>query len=459
MVEVLRHYRTLLRPGYAVLVIGPWGTGKTHQVLACVPEAERLYVSFFGLSSAEEVHAAVLAAAFPDARTATKAMKAVEDVGKGSGWGVVATAVSGFATAVLRQQLKPDRVLVFDDVERCSLDLVTLLGVINDYLEHRGFHVVLIADEREFRDREAGDFKRFREKLVGHAIEVEPQTEQAFAAFLARIEDEELRARVAQHRDAILQAFERANASSLRVLRTAIDDVVRLLETLSPEHAERGDAVADLVRLLVTLAVEVEVGEVCKDDLEKRVLFGNGLWAEVQKTRKGEVSALDKASKRHRGTELRDPLLPNELAIDMIVHGRFDPNALTEALNRDARFVGPARAPAWRIIWHNEDADVVVEQAVETFPRAAGAARARRSGRDAARLLPARPPGGPRLRAGGRERRGGGQGEHSLHRRSLRRPPSTIAAPRHVRGIHCGWFLWGPRLRPFWRRGVERQPT
>lgn len=367
LAEVLRHYRTLSRPGYAVLVTGPWGSGKTHQVKACVREGERLYVSLFGLATAEAVHAAVLAAAFPDAKTAAKAMRAVGDVGKGTSLGAMASLVSGFGAAVLRQRLEPDRVLVFDDLERCALDLATLLGVINGYLEHKGFHVVLIADVTEFQGEDEGRFKRFREKLVGHSIEVEPQTGEAFDAFLTRIEDEALRDRVAQHRGVISQAFERAGASSLRVLRTLIDDVARLLAILAPRHAERPAAVDALVRLLAALAAEVELGKLSQENLEKRVLSNSAVWAEVRSMRKGEVNPLDEANKRHRGIELRDPLLPNALAIDMIVHGRFDADALAEALDRDARFVEPEEAPAWRVVWLNEETDDVVEQAVRTL--------------------------------------------------------------------------------------------
>ncbi|MEO1603432.1 MAG: P-loop NTPase fold protein, partial [Pseudomonadota bacterium] len=47
--EYLAHYQTLENPGYAVLVTGEWGSGKTHQIKQVIPDAERYYVSLFGI--------------------------------------------------------------------------------------------------------------------------------------------------------------------------------------------------------------------------------------------------------------------------------------------------------------------------------------------------------------------------------------------------------------------------
>lgn len=51
--EYLKYYSTLDAPSYAVLVTGAWGTGKTFQVLECIPKEERIYVSLYGVQSVE----------------------------------------------------------------------------------------------------------------------------------------------------------------------------------------------------------------------------------------------------------------------------------------------------------------------------------------------------------------------------------------------------------------------
>ncbi|WP_417358952.1 MULTISPECIES: P-loop NTPase fold protein [Gammaproteobacteria] len=71
LADYLSYYQALEAPSYAVLVTGEWGTGKTYQVKHLIPEAERYYVSLFGVQTVEQIHAEVLAAASPKLAKAT----------------------------------------------------------------------------------------------------------------------------------------------------------------------------------------------------------------------------------------------------------------------------------------------------------------------------------------------------------------------------------------------------
>src|SRR4051794_9363809 len=70
--EYLTYYLDLTRaPGFAVLLSGPWGVGKTYLLKAFLKEklgedaASYVYVSLYGLSSIEEIDDALFQAAFP----------------------------------------------------------------------------------------------------------------------------------------------------------------------------------------------------------------------------------------------------------------------------------------------------------------------------------------------------------------------------------------------------------
>ena len=60
--KCLDNYTALNGPGYAVLVTGAWGTGKTYQVQECIPEDERCYVSLYGVQTVEQLHSDVAVA-------------------------------------------------------------------------------------------------------------------------------------------------------------------------------------------------------------------------------------------------------------------------------------------------------------------------------------------------------------------------------------------------------------
>ena len=143
--DYISYYKTLVAPGYEVLVTGEWGTGKTHQVEQCIPENERYYVSLFGIQTVEQLHAEVYAVASPIIAKVKKALSNVSEKTAGiGGYFALAGLTPSVFNAVFKQELNPDRTLIFDDLERSDLTLKDVLGAINSYVEQQGFRVVVI---------------------------------------------------------------------------------------------------------------------------------------------------------------------------------------------------------------------------------------------------------------------------------------------------------------------------
>lgn len=181
--EYLSYYRDLETPGFAVLVTGKWGTGKTYQVKQCVPEDACYYVSLFGVQTVEQLHSEVFAVAWPGLSRASGAVEKIGSTANSMGglWSLGGMA-SGVVNAALKRELEPDRVLIFDDLERSNLDVKDLLGAINNYVEHQGFRVIVIAHDKKMTKK----FRDMKEKTFGQTIRVEPQVEDAMNAFLER---------------------------------------------------------------------------------------------------------------------------------------------------------------------------------------------------------------------------------------------------------------------------------
>lgn len=203
----LAYYRGLCHPGpgYAVLATGPFGTGKTHQVLQALPEEERIYVSLFGVRSVEQLHAEVVAAANPSLEKIARAAEQAGGVAKNLGGPfAIGAAASPVVSAMLRREVRPDRVLIFDDLERCSLEPTDSLGAINQYVEHRGFRVVVIAYDEAIAEKDPNAKK---EKLFGQTIRIEPQTDQAFGSFLLRQGNGRARTFIESYKETVLDIF------------------------------------------------------------------------------------------------------------------------------------------------------------------------------------------------------------------------------------------------------------
>jgi len=78
--QYLAYYVSRLEPGYAVLVTGGWGSGKTHQETTALPPSHAYYVSLFGLHSPEEVEGQIFAAMYPGKAAIQKIAEKVDGV-------------------------------------------------------------------------------------------------------------------------------------------------------------------------------------------------------------------------------------------------------------------------------------------------------------------------------------------------------------------------------------------
>ncbi len=182
--EYLEYYTECYDPNFAVLVTGDWGLGKTFQVKKALGEEKIYYVSLFGINSIDELHSSILALMFPKQTELKKIYGRLREISVGlGGFYSLGSLLPGLASAILRQNVKNDRVLVFDDLERSGITLGDTLGVINTYVEHHNCRVVVIAHDEKI----SNEFNTVKEKIFGQTVQIEPQIRDAFEKFCSRI--------------------------------------------------------------------------------------------------------------------------------------------------------------------------------------------------------------------------------------------------------------------------------
>ncbi len=148
---------------YAILLNGEWGSGKTYfwenilkKEIKKINE-KIIYVSLYGVNSIEEINKKIFLGKWEKLEKVTenKIVGGITEIAKailGSAKNMELPFIKGIETPNIdyRQFLNfTETVLCFDDLERASIDINEVLGYINNFVEHDGIKVILIANENE----------------------------------------------------------------------------------------------------------------------------------------------------------------------------------------------------------------------------------------------------------------------------------------------------------------------
>ena len=83
-------------------------------------------------------------------------------------------------------------ILVFDNLERCCMDLKTLLETINDYSENQKFHIIIIADRNkllERSDEQSDAFSYMEEKVIRRTVRYAPSIDSMICMIAEEIRE------------------------------------------------------------------------------------------------------------------------------------------------------------------------------------------------------------------------------------------------------------------------------
>lgn len=162
-IDELMYYCEEPEPVGAVLLTGEWGCGKTYLIdnelkEALKDKAHVIRISLFGITTIEGIHMAIKQAWISEYNKDKKWTGVV----KKAKWGKKIAGKLDFLPEWIRGIATTDWlsfveiknvieekhvVLVFDDLERCCLDTVDVLGAINDYCENQKFHTIIVANQ------------------------------------------------------------------------------------------------------------------------------------------------------------------------------------------------------------------------------------------------------------------------------------------------------------------------
>ena len=314
---------------YAIMINGEWGSGKTyfwnHKIRNKIESLQlngrkytTIYMSLYGISNLEDISKKIF---IETTQLMDKNMRKYMDshgqttipeyaktgLDMANFFGVTQNGdkidyASFFSTN--------DKVLCFDDLERANVDVIDILGYINNFVEHDHIKTIIICNEKELStklkssnlemktfiatyllDKEgnllkadkpmvekirekieyvfdkANDYERIKEKLIGETFEYAPRFNYIIDGLLMRYEgNQDLMRFLREHTNLITSTFIKSGTRNLRILKHALNDFKKVYENVNKFYPNTNLRVLQTM-LIFTIAVsfEIKAGKITKD--------------------------------------------------------------------------------------------------------------------------------------------------------------------------------------------------
>ncbi|WP_041791095.1 P-loop NTPase fold protein [Rhodoferax ferrireducens] len=268
-------------PGYAVMLRGPWGSGKTwfidrYQDKLRSEGKRPLYVSLFGVSKASDISDQFFAQIHPIlgnakvqktlalAKSLLKGTIKIDWDGDGKDDGNLQIAMPELEKWASTE----GAILIFDDLERCSMPIEDCLGFINQFVEHDGYRVLVLANEEAKSIARDSGFAAIKEKVIGRTFQIKPNANAALTHFLEEVSSRKAHAILAERSDDVLAVFHRAEYDNLRQLRQAIFDFSDIWDCIQTDTlGQKIEFVRRLLNDVLTLSIEHRAGTLTVSDM------------------------------------------------------------------------------------------------------------------------------------------------------------------------------------------------
>src|SRR5574344_2172061 len=330
LVEGILDYIRADYTDYAIMINGEWGSGKTyfwnHKIRNKIEtmhingkQYTTIYMSLYGISNLEEISKKIF---IETTQLMDKNLKkfmnshnqsnipeyAKTDLDMANFFGVTQ---NGDKIDYAQFFSTDDKVLCFDDLERANVDVIDILGYINNFVEHDHIKTIIICNEKKLStklksnniemktfiatyllDREnklnektdeplveriqdtieyvfdkANDYERIKEKLIGETFEYNPEFTYIINGLLMRYEKyPDLIRFLRENSGLITSTFEKSGTRNLRILKHSLNDFQKIFDMVNKEYPNTNNRILQTM-LIFTIAIsfEIKAGKVTKD--------------------------------------------------------------------------------------------------------------------------------------------------------------------------------------------------
>lgn len=342
------YFKTETTPDYAVLLDGDWGSGKTHLTKAVLEKLNvpYIYVSLYGKKHPSEIDSDFAEQVVSQDQKTPVVGKHVKDAFSGLSTKFLGVDLPGLAIQQIKKATT-NRIIVFDDVERCELSSQDILGYINPFVERQKNRVIVLLNETEIRGNSRDDFNRTKEKVIGKSLKVRPDVRAALLSFSNQLPTE-TRALVSDQTAVIEQLFRSSQLGNLRILKQALGDFHRAFTPVHKALPKQQDGYKLLLREMMVLSFELRANRLSVESVRDRSHVGSVPFSTSSDEPEDEFA---KVCRRYPDVNLLDLILAPELSLSLLVDGQLREKEIIAHLSQHQAFGGVRETPLWRIAW------------------------------------------------------------------------------------------------------------
>lgn len=348
LIECICDYVRKPYTDYAIMLNGEWGSGKTYfwnnklrSRLETINNIngknyKTIYMSLYGINSLEEISKKIFIETNP---MINKTLKKFVDSREGNmipeyvktGLDMAnlfgSTSFSSDKVDFSKMFSIDDKILCFDDLERANVDVIDILGYINNFVEHDGIKTILICNEKELAtkfknnnvefktmiasyilDKEgligvkekkqlfkgqdeqivdkplanlledkiseifdkANAYERIKEKLIGETFEYVPEYSYILSGMIMKYSyNSNLSDFYKKNTSCMISAFKKSNTRNLRILKHALNDFEKIYNEVTREYPDiNKEILKTMLTFTIAVSFEIKAGNVSKEKLK-----------------------------------------------------------------------------------------------------------------------------------------------------------------------------------------------
>lgn len=254
-------------------------------------------------------------------------------------------------------------ILIFDDLERCKIDISNLLGYINYFVEHQDLKVIIIANEDELSKQDSNDlsksYQTIKEKLIGKTFGVSLDFEGALENFITGVNNQDVQSFLSGNTDLIQNLYNKAEYENLRNLKQIILDFERIFEILPAKVKSKPEILQDVFKLLMAFSIEIKRAAMQPKDISKLQdeyisVLSKGIslrqTASSVVNNSEELTSLQKILNRYTLLNLYDPFPSAAWWQTFFDKGILDKQELEQSLS-NSKYFQDENTPNWVRLW------------------------------------------------------------------------------------------------------------